>query len=177
MIRFAFIPFLVVTMSCAQPTLESWEEAPELPDLQSVPASKAEILKQRVEHTNNGDFAAWEALHTAECTRFAPELDEPIHGAPGMRAAIERLHRAFPDYRLALVRAVGDDRLVAAEFIARGTMTGPLETGDGMLIPATGKSFTQRWMAMLTFDGDRISEIREYYDQDELNREVLFGGP
>ena len=35
-------------------------------------------------------------------------------------------------------------------------------------IPATGKSFEQDWVAVLRFEGDRIAEIGEFYDNYEV---------
>ena len=46
-----------------------------------------------------------------------------------------------------------------------GTMTGPLMLSDGTEVPPTGQSIDQDWTALVRFEGDRIAEFDEYYDQ------------
>jgi ketosteroid isomerase-like protein len=44
-------------------------------------------------------------------------------------------------------------------------------------IPPTGNGFRQYWVAMIRFEGTRIAEIREYYDQDDLMAQLKGGQP
>ena len=62
------------------------------------------MIEARLEATASHDWETWEALHTPDCVRTAPELETPLVGAPAMRFAIETLSAAFPDYRLELFR-------------------------------------------------------------------------
>ena len=123
------------------------------------------IIEQRLEATNTRDWARWESLHTPDAVRTAPELEEPLRGSGAMRAAIETLSTAFPDYHLELRQAFGQGDWLAVRLHTNGTMTGPLMLSDGAVVPATGQPIEQDWSAFVRFDGDRISEFHEFYDQ------------
>jgi predicted ester cyclase len=126
-----------------------------------------------VDATNRQDWEAWQALHTEDCVRTAPELQEPLRGAPAMRAAVERLGNAFPDYHVALVRAVGQGPWVAALFQARGTMKHALHVPGAPPIPPTHREFRQTWTAFMRLEGDHLAEFHEHYDQTDLNNQLL----
>lgn len=144
------------------------------PELLNADPATVDVLQARIAASNAHDFAAWEALHTEDCVRTAPELEQPIGGRAEMRAALERLVRAFPDYHVSLVRAVAVGPWVAAELRSYGTMEHSLERpGKWFSIPASGKSFAQTWTAFIRFDHGRIAEIRETYDQTDLNDQLM----
>jgi ketosteroid isomerase-like protein len=123
------------------------------------------IIEQRLDATNSRDWDRWESLHTADAVRTAPELDQPLVGAAAMRAAIETLSVAFPDYHLELRQAFGQGAWLAVQLHTTGTMTGPLTLSDGVEVPAMGRGIDQDWAALVRFDGDHIAEFHEFYDQ------------
>jgi ketosteroid isomerase-like protein len=123
------------------------------------------IIEQRLDATNTRDWARWQSLHTPDAVRTAPELGEPLRGSGAMRAAIETLSIAFPDYHLELRQAFGQGDWLAVRLHTNGTMTGPLTLSDGAVVPATGQPIDQDWSALVRFDGDHISEFHEFYDQ------------
>ncbi len=123
------------------------------------------IIVERLDATNDKDWDRWEALHTEDALRTAPELAEPLRGAPALRAAIESLAVAFPDYHLELKQAFGQGEWLAVRIHTTGTMTGPLRLSDGADVPATGQAIEQDWSALVRFDGDHIAEFHEFYDQ------------
>ncbi|HTV25093.1 MAG TPA: ester cyclase [Polyangiaceae bacterium] len=122
-------------------------------------------IEQRLAATNSRDWDSWQALHTPDAVRTAPELEQPLEGSAAMRAAIETLSTAFPDYHLELRQAFGQGEWLAVRLHTTGTMTGPLVLSDGTSVPATGQPIDQDWAALVRFQGDRISEFHEFYDQ------------
>jgi ketosteroid isomerase-like protein len=128
-------------------------------------ADQTAVIEQRLDATNTRDWDRWQALHTPDAIRTAPELAEPLQGATAMRAAIETLSVAFPDYHLELEQAFGQGEWLAVRLHTTGTMTGPLVLSDGTELPATGQPIEQEWSALVRFEGDRISEFHEFYDQ------------
>lgn len=138
-----------------------------------------QLLVDRINATNHGDWGTWEALHDLRVTRFAPELPVPLVGRHHLRAAIETLARAFPDYHLDLVDAVSDDVRVMARLHTSGTMTGPLVLSSGVSVPPTHRCIDQEWAALLVARDGRIVEFHEYYDQLQLLEQLdlldLFG--
>jgi ketosteroid isomerase-like protein len=125
-------------------------------------------IEQRLAATNRRDWDTWQSLHTPDAVRTAPELEEPLEGSAAMRAAIEVLSTAFPDYHLELRQAFGQGEWLALRIHTTGTMTGPLVLSDGSEIPATGQPIDQDWAALVRFEGDRIAEFHEFYDQFTL---------
>lgn len=123
------------------------------------------VIELRVAANNTGDWATWQSLHTDNAIRTAPDLAEPITSAAGMRAAIEVLANAMPDYTLELLQAFGEGDDLTVRFRATGTFTQPFVISDDVIIPPTGKSFTQEWVALVRFDGDKIAEFHEFADQ------------
>jgi len=123
------------------------------------------IIEQRLDATNGRDWETWESLHTPDAIRTAPELEEPLQSAAAMRAAIETLSVAFPDYHLELERAFGQGEWLALRIHTTGTMTGPLTFSDGTQLPPTGQPIQQDWAALVRFEGERIAEFHEFYDQ------------
>lgn len=147
----------------SDPASDVVPEAP-TPGVPSVSERVARI-EERLAATNAHDWDTWQALHTPDALRTAPELEQPIEGALAMRAAIEALSTAFPDYRLELRQAFGQGEWLAIRLHTTGTMTGPLSLSDGTLVPPTGQPIDQDWAALVRFQGDRIAEFHEFYDQ------------
>lgn len=122
-----------------------------------------EVVEQRLAACNAKDWDTWESLHTTDAHRTAPDLMEPLTSAAAMRADIEELVVTFPDYHLELVEAFGLGDKLVARIHTKGTMLGPIDF-NGVEVPPTGASFEQDWVAILTFDGDKIASIDEFYD-------------
>jgi ketosteroid isomerase-like protein len=128
-------------------------------------AQQTALIEERLAATNARDWDRWEALHTPDAIRTAPELDQPLRSAAAMRAAIEALSVSFPDYHLELEQAFGQGEWLAVRLHTTGTMTGPLMLSDGSEVLATGQRIDQDWAALVRFDGDHVAEFHEFYDQ------------
>lgn len=140
--------------------------APEAPvDSAASVSERIARIEERLAATNARDWDSWQALHTPDAVRTAPELEQPLEGSLAMRAAIETLSTAFPDYHLELRQAFGQGEWLAIRLHTTGTMTGPLALSDGTSVPPTGQPIEQDWAALVRFDGDRIAEFHEFYDQ------------
>lgn len=126
-------------------------------------AAHVALVEARIEASNRHDWAAWQAMHTDGAVRTAPELPGPLVSSAAMRAGIEELVVTFPDYHLELVDAFGAGDRLMARIHTRATMLGAMQLGD-TTIPPTGLAFEQDWVAVLTFEGDRISAIDEFHD-------------
>lgn len=112
--------------------------------------------------------AAWEAADTeailATYTEDAVFEDVPIgvvtHGQVELRAHIEGLKAAFPDFSLVVTDAFVAGDWAAAEWMVTGTYSGEF---PGM--PAgMGQSVTLRGSSILELEGDKIRADREYWD-------------
>lgn len=70
---------------------------------------------------------------------------------------------AFPDAKLELSRLVAQGDTVVAEFIGRGTQTGPLE-GPGGRIPPTGRRAEVRCVNIYECRDGKIASVSMYFD-------------
>ena len=127
-------------------------------------SAQIEVMRRRIAATNSKDFAAWEALHGPGACRTTPQGS--LCGRAAMRAALEALTAAFPDYALELVEASGGGDRLAVRMHASGTHSGTLILSDGTAVPPTGRHIDQDWVALVTFDTEgRIERIDEFYDE------------
>jgi predicted ester cyclase len=137
------------------------------PEVADPVAEHIAVVKARITASNAQDWDTWQGLHAEGAVRTAPGLPGPVEGSAAMRASIEELFTTFPDYHLELVDAFGDGDQLVARIHTKATMNGALLLGE-TLVPATGKGFEQDWLALLTFEGNKIAAIDEFYDNYEI---------
>jgi steroid delta-isomerase-like uncharacterized protein len=88
-------------------------------------------------------------------------------GEAEVRAYFDETRRAFPDQRNRLVRLHHADDAVIVEFDLMGTHRGPFRA-----LPATGRSFTCRTLAIFEFEDDRLVCERVYFDSATILRQL-----
>lgn len=158
-------------VACGQPIANYGVSIPAAPAAsQSLTVEKVKtILEARIQASNSQDFAKWQAFHSADACRTAPELPAELCGSDKMRVAIEELVKAFPDYHLDLVEIVGSGNRYMAKIHAKGTFTAPIQIADGTMVPPTGKAFEQDWIANVTLNQDgKITRFEEFHDQLDI---------
>jgi steroid delta-isomerase-like uncharacterized protein len=112
--------------------------------------------------------AAWAAADTeailATYTADAVFEEVPIgvvtHGQDELRAHIEGLKAAFPDFSLVVSNGFVADDWAAAEWVVSGTYSGQF---PGMP-PGAGQSISIRGSSILALEDGKISADREYWD-------------
>lgn len=124
---------------------------------------KLDTIRRRVDAFNDRDWVSWESLHLETVVRTAPELAEPTVGTQGMRAVMETLVQAFPDYRIEIRNAFGEGDWLCAEMTATGTHTGPLYLVFQTFQP-TYRSFESYFCSVFSFKDNKIASVWEYYD-------------
>jgi steroid delta-isomerase-like uncharacterized protein len=88
---------------------------------------------------------------------------ETYRGPAGMRQFMEHWVKAFNDAKIDIQRIIATDQHVAAEFIGRGTHTGPLE-GPAGSIPATNRKLELACCEIGTIENGKIRSGSTYYD-------------
>jgi predicted ester cyclase len=83
------------------------------------------------------------------------------------REYTETWANAFPDGKVEVLNVVAQGDLVVAEFIGRGTHTGPLKGPAGEL-PPTGRRLEMPFVEIVRFRGEKIAEGRIYFDAATL---------
>ena len=79
--------------------------------------------------------------------------------------------RAMPDTEGTVTNAIDGGDTVVLEVTWTGTLTGPWATPTGEVEP-TGKYQTTRGCMVLTFEGKRISRVRQYFDTMDLMQQL-----
>jgi len=158
-----FAPIFALAGTLASTGCNDADAPGRVPNADPVVESHIQLMLTRIAANNAKDWDTWEGLHVPGAVRTAPELLEPLVGASAMRAGIEELVVTFPDYNLQLVEAFGEGNRLMARITAKGTMLGSIDI-NGTQVPPTGKAFQQDWVAVVTFDKDKISAIDEFHD-------------
>jgi predicted ester cyclase len=107
---------------------------------------------------DDGNFDLIEELTTQDYSFHLPRPGKiPRDTFPdlvtGFRTAVPDLYNTFHEQFV-------DGDVVVTRGTTRGTNDGPF--GD---LPATGNPITSEWVIITRFEGDRISEDREIYDE------------
>jgi hypothetical protein len=104
---------------------------------------------------------------TEDVTYWEANLPEPIHGREAVEAHLKQGWESFTDTHLKVVNRVESGEWGSDEGEWTGTNTGPLPMPD-QTIPATGKQGKLWWVAIGKRSGDKLSELRVYYDNVTL---------
>ncbi len=123
------------------------------------------LVKESIEALNSRDLDRYFELYAESFLHYSPARPEPRKGLAAGRKDIEEGMTAFPDTRLEVVRTFGYDDWVCLEMTSTGTHTGPLKGAGGETIPPTNKSVRLQVCIVLKFEGGKVTEEHEYYDQ------------
>ena len=84
-------------------------------------------------------------------------------GIEAFRAFGDSFFKAAPDAEITVDRTFEQGNTLVTEGTYRGTHTGDLVSPEQTL-PASGRSFEFRYVDLMTFTGDKISDHRIYWD-------------
>lgn len=113
---------------------------------------------------NDHDVDAFLELHLPSIIQSDPQNVEPTKGREAIRAGLEPMIRAFPDFRVVRERAFGEGDWVVEQGHAVGTHRGPLEVPGAPPIPATNKPVRLRYAFIAKVEGGKFAETNLYFD-------------
>jgi limonene-1,2-epoxide hydrolase len=124
-------------------------------------------LRRQLEALSERDWKTYRSLLTDDAVYDEEPTQRRVQGPEAIAQLVEQQWtRAFPDLRGSVLSAfgggAGEDRLVA-EIEWEGTLRGPLEGPFGPVSP-TGLHGRLPAVQVVRFEGDRICEIRHYFD-------------
>ena len=127
-----------------------------------------EIAKRYVEAWNRHDADAIVALFVEGGTYSNPVAGQGLTGQ-AIADFAKGVFTTFPDVSFEIV-SVGDTGggLVAFQWLARATNTGPLADGS----PPTGRSLTQPGASFIQVEGDKIRSDQVYHDQKTMDEQL-----
>ena len=99
---------------------------------------------------------------------FAPDVvtvtpQGEMQGLDALRQFLQAFADAVPDAKITADRTFEDGRAIVTEGIYSGTHTGDL-VGPAGTVPATGRSFTIPFVAVMEAAGDKVTAHRIYWD-------------
>jgi steroid delta-isomerase-like uncharacterized protein len=137
-----------------------------VPVSETLRARREQIVREHAEAENQHDFDF--ALDTFHHPRY--ELiptGDVIDGAEDVAAYYEETRAAFPDQRNRVIALHHGDDAVVMELELKGT-----HLGNFRGLPATGRSFSCRMVAIFDFEEDRLMAERVYFDQNTILRQL-----
>ena len=125
-------------------------------------------MREHMESENIHDFGTTMATFAHPRYEIVPTGDV-YDGEAEVDRYFEETRKAFPDQRNELIELHHAENSVIAEFDLKGTHLGSFRG-----LPATGKAFTCRTLAIFTFeeDSDHISCERVYFDSATILRQL-----
>jgi steroid delta-isomerase-like uncharacterized protein len=124
-----------------------------------------------VDAFNADDWDAYKGTLTADSVHDEVGTSRRIEGVAAIIPTMRAWKQAFPDVKGTVDHAFADGDTVVLEVTWRGTHSGPLQGPSGA-IPATGRQQTTRTSWVLTFDGDKVTESRHYFDMLSLLQQL-----
>ena len=130
-----------------------------------VRTAREAVVSEHMDSENRQDFEA--TMATFAHPRYELIATGEVHdGEDAVRAYYASSRAAFGDQRNEVIAIHHADAGVFVEFDLLGTHTGAL-----LGIPATGREFRCRMVALFQFDGDRINCERVYFDSGTILRQ------
>jgi steroid delta-isomerase-like uncharacterized protein len=127
--------------------------------------------RNAVDAFNAGDWDAYEAALTSDSVYDEVGTSRRIEGVAAIIPSMQAWKQTFPDVQGTVDHAFADGNTVVLEVTWKGIHTGPLQGPSGA-IPATGKQQTTRASWVMTFDGDKITDSRHYFDMLSLMQQL-----
>jgi ketosteroid isomerase-like protein len=127
-------------------------------------AERAALLVRGIEASVAGDSSVVSDLYTDDVKAWSPAMT--ITSAAELAVEFEDRDEAFSDIELDLTPLDVAGERACIEWTATVTHSGPFVIDEGeVVIEATGKRCTLRGVTVAEFDGDRIKEFRQYWDE------------
>lgn len=125
-------------------------------------ATTSETLKkavrERLDVFNEGDFETFEEFIAPSAMAYFP--GQPPLNRDDFRNLLVGFRSAFPDITMTVEDQVAEGDTVVTIWTGRGTHKGPLQD-----LEATGESITLNGVSIDRFEGEKVIEHREVFDQ------------
>ena len=142
-----------------------------MPSDQSMRDRREAVVREHMDSENRHEFDVTMATFGHPRYEIVPTGDV-YDGEQEVARYFAESRAAFPDQRNELIRMHHADGAVIVEFDLKGTHLGPLRG-----IPATGREFTCRTLAIFEFEGEGIVCERVYFDTATILSQLgLMGG-
>ena len=129
------------------------------------------LARENIEAYNTGDWQRLKAALAADVVYEELGSQRRMRGADQLVEAYKGWKRALPDGKGTIRNAFASGNSVAIEVTWTGTQSGPLE-GPGGTIPPSGKSMSLPGARLITFEGNKIKELHQYFGLMTLLQQI-----
>ena len=118
----------------------------------------------------NHDWAGLTSLFTSDAVLVRPNVRH--EGPEAIGAYLAEAGRAFPAIKMETSLVIDDGDNVMAEFMRRGSQTGPLTLPNGREIAPTGRTSEIAVVTVAKIRDGKFATMRDYLDTGELMRQL-----
>lgn len=129
--------------------------------------SKLDTFRELLAAFTRKDWEAYKARLAPDAVYEETATHRRITGPEAIVEGLKAWTTAFPDVRSTVMSTTESQNEIMAEVTWEGTHSGPLTVSMGT-IPPTGKVGHLRAVLVNVFVGDRVREIRHYFDLMDL---------
>jgi ketosteroid isomerase-like protein len=131
------------------------------------------VANRVIDAVESGDIDEVVAVYAPNGRQIHPFAEEPIEGREAIGLSDGALLAAFPDVTIVRRGVIPGGSTVAIELVLVATHTGPLDLGDGQVLPPTGRRIEVPSVWVLDIDDDGlIAEERAYFDSALFFRQL-----
>ncbi len=121
------------------------------------------LAGENVAAWGTGDWQRLRAPLASDFVYYEVGTDHRFQGADEFVQNYQGLKEMAPDGRGEITNTLACGNTVVLEVTWTGTQTGPMKMPGG-IHPPTGRTFTMHVAQVVVFHGDRIKQIRQYFD-------------
>lgn len=116
---------------------------------------------------NDPEADGMAALLTEDVEFVEVPTGDKVEGPDAVVKWVQDTHRWAPDFSIRILNIAGDGDRAAVEWVMEGT-----QTGEWPELRTTGKAFSVRAMSIFELDRGRIRRGRDYWDLQDLQRQL-----
>ena len=132
------------------------------------------IARVNVEAYNSSDWQQLSDVLAPDVIYDEVGTQRRLQGVDKMIEVYQGWKQVAPDGHGTITKAFASGNLVTLEVVWTGTQTGPLESPEGVL-PPTGRQWVVPGAQVISFEGDKIKELRQYFDMMTLLKHIGVG--
>jgi steroid delta-isomerase-like uncharacterized protein len=140
-------------------------------DRKVTSGAQLKIARLQVDAFNRNDWEQMQGALASNSRYNEFGSQRKIRGSAKIVELFRGWKKAFPDAKGTITSAVSSGNQSVLEVTWKGTQTGPLEA-NGKRIPPSGKRQVTPAAFFFTFEGDKITESRQYFDSMTLLTQI-----
>ena len=141
---------------------------PLYPPLSVSVENNIEVVRRLGEALSSRDWPVFEELVAEDCEWTDVPSGRTIRGIRDLVDACRAFTTAFPDFSVESMTLIGQDDVVANEWSARGTHSGPLPHAAGEPYEPTGRVFARTGVGIVELRDGKIVRYRDHFDRQTM---------